>query len=282
MTGRRRWTSAGAVIVALGLVAAGCGDDSPPSSTTTSAGATSSTSGPATTAAPTPSSTAATSPTTSPAPPIVVDDVAVGIETDRYSVKLTLPRMQGLADAAVQDAVNADIRAAVDAAVEEFASGVSEIGSTAPDMKSSLVATYEVARVDDALSSILVEVSRYFAPQPHPARALLTFTHDLHTGKRLALADLFNPGAPYLETLSEQSRQLLAAQPGFDQLTGFTTGTEPKAENFAAWTLTDQDLVITFAEYQVAPYALGTPHVSIPFASLRTLLDPNGPLAIHN
>ena len=59
-------------------------------------------------------------------------------------------------------------------------------------------------------------------------------------------------------------------------------GTEPTADNFDGWNLTDQDLVITFSEYQVAPYAMGMPHVSIPFASLRTLLDPAGPLAIHN
>ena len=112
---------------------------------------------------------------------------------------------------------------------------------------------------------------------------LLTFNYDLATGRRLALADLFAPGAPYLERLSELSRQLLLAQPDFDQLQDFVLpGTEPKVENFAGWTLTDQDLVITFSEYQVAPYAMGMPHVSIPFASLRTLLDPAGPLAIHN
>ena len=247
---------------------------------------TSSTSATATTVGPAPATSAVT--TTPPAArPTVVDDVLQGAsEAERYTYLLTFPKLQGLADPAVEASINDDIRAAVAVTVDEFLSGVSEMGRPPPavaDQKSGLEGSYEVSRLDEGLASLAVRVSRFYAGAAHPGAVLLTFTYDLRTGRRLALAELFTPGSPYLAKLSELSRQLLAAQPGFDELQDFVVpGTEPTAENFAGWTLTDEDLVITFAEYQVAPYAMGMPHVSIPFASLRTLLDPAGPLAIHN
>ena len=101
-----------------------------------------------------------------------------------------------------------------------------------------------MARLDEGLASLAVRVSRFYAGAAHPGAVLLTFTYDLRTGRRLDLADLFTPGSPYLAKLSELSRQLLAAQPGFDELQDFVApGTEPTAENFAGWTVTDQDLV---------------------------------------
>jgi hypothetical protein len=284
MTGRRPWAAMGAVAVvgALGLMTAGCGGDSPSSTTSTSVVVTSSTV-PATTVATAPSSTATTSPTTSPARPTVVDDVLRGgSEADGYTYEQTFPRLQGLADMPVQDAINAQILTEVTAIVDEFVAGTE--GAVDPaDLQSGLRGGYEVSRIDDDLLSTRVFASPYFAGAAHPGSVQATFNFDLRTGKRLTLADLFTPGSPYLATLSEQSRQLLAAQPGIGDLPEFVTpGTEPTEANFAHWTLSDQDLVITFDQYQVAPGAAGTPHVSIPFASLRTILDPTGPLAIHN
>ncbi|MEA2716509.1 MAG: hypothetical protein QOI99_826, partial [Actinomycetota bacterium] len=278
----------------LGLLATACGGDSGstsagPASTAGSTAPTSiATTAPTTPASTTPSTVGPTTTTTRPTSvPVVVDGVLKGSsEADRYTYDVTFPQVQGLAAAAAQDAVNAGIRAGVTAAVDEFVAGTKDLGPPPPELadpRSSLTGSYEVSRIDDGLASLRVHMSRYFAPQAHPAGLLLTFNYDLRTGKRLQLSDLFTAGSPYLDKLSELSRQLLAAQPDFDQLADFVQpGTEPKAENFAAWTLTDQDLVITFAEYQVAPYAMGTPHVSIPFASLRLLIDPSGPLAAYN
>jgi len=278
-------TAVVAAVVALALLAAGCGDeDSPTPSATTGAPATARPSTTSTTAVAASTTTVFTTPT---AVPTIVEDVLRGEnEADRYTYELKFPKLQGLADAAAQDAVNAGIRAEVTAAVDEFVAGAEELGAPAPavaDQRSALTGTYEVSRLDEGLASVRVRVSRFFAGAAHPGAVMLTFNHDLRTGARLTLTDLFTPGSPYLDKLSELSRQLLAAQPGFADVADFVQrGTGPTAENFAGWTLTDADLVITFAEYQVAPYAFGMPHVSIPFASLRLLLDPDGPLAIRN
>lgn len=57
------------------------------------------------------------------------------------------------------------------------------------------------------------------------------------------------------------------------------TGTEPTADNYAAWAITPGGLEITFGQYQVAPYATGMPVVTIPVTHLAGLIDPSGPLA---
>ncbi len=279
----------GAVITALALLAGGCSDDTPTTTasppTTVSRGS----SVPTTASGPTTSAVTATTATTvlPAAGPSVVDDVLRGGgDADGYTYQATFPKLQGLADATVQDAVNAGIRAEVTAVVDEFISAAKEFPGPPAELggqPSGLTGTYEVSRLDEGLASLRVRVSQFFAGAAHPGAVIRTFNYDLRSGERLALADLFTAGSPYLDRLSELSRQLLAAQPGFEDLsTSVLRGTEPKADNFAGWTLTDQDFVVTFSEYQVAPYAMGMPHVSIPFASLRLLLDPAGPLAIYN
>jgi len=72
--------------------------------------------------------------------------------------------------------------------------------------------------------------------------------------------------------------QLKAALPGVD-LQLVDSGTAPKAENFAVWNLNEHDFMITFPTYQVAPGAAGTPTVVIPYATLRPVIRPSGPLA---
>ena len=275
---------AGAAIV-VGLVAGGCGDGDSSTATSTTTAA------PATTSATVTSTPAPTVATSSTVPagtrPTVVDEVLMGgSEVERYTYQLTIPKLQGLGDLTVQTAVNDQIRAQATGAVDEFVVGVKDFGPPPPgqqDQRNGLTGTYEVSRLDDGLASFRVRQSRFFVGAAHPNAAVVTFNYDLHTGKRLALADLFTVGSPYLAMLTDLSRQLLPAQPGFDGLQSFVMpGTEPKEENFDGWTLSDQDLVITFDEGQVAPNAMGMPHVSIPFASLRLLLDPAGPLAIYN
>ena len=58
----------------------------------------------------------------------------------------------------------------------------------------------------------------------------------------------------------------------------FSDGAKPTPENYAVWNISAEGLVITFNEYQVAAYAAGPQEVVIPFAALKDILDPQGPL----
>ena len=132
--------------------------------------------------------------------------------------------------------------------------------------------------------SLRVNSYSYPSGAAHGSDVLTTFTFDLASGRRLALADLFRPGSAYLDALATEARpQLKVTLAGWEtdssMTTWLATGTEPAAANYAAWAITPGGLEITFGQYQVAPYAAGMPVVTIPVAHLAGLVDPTGPLA---
>jgi len=270
-----------AVLAGLAGLAAGCGDDGGGSSATaTTRAAVTTTRAPAAT----PTTVSGAAPTTVAGPTVADMTLTGGSEPDRYDYKVTYPAVHGLADATVEAGINDQVRTAVTGVVDQFVTAVKDSGlppAPAADQRSSLDGGYKTARLDDRLASFEVTLSTYIAGAAHPYGTVLTLTFDVGTGQRLALADLFAPGAPYLATLSAESRLRLATSPSADPGSN-TSGTEPTDANFAGWTVTEDALEITFAQGQVAASAAGMPHVSIPFASLRTLLDPDGPLAVRN
>jgi hypothetical protein len=61
--------------------------------------------------------------------------------------------------------------------------------------------------------------------------------------------------------------------------TEWDKGASPELKNYQNWTLTARGLVVTFDPYQVGPFAAGAPSVLIPYAELKDVLRPDGPLA---
>ncbi len=102
-----------------------------------------------------------------------------------------------------------------------------------------------------------------------------TFTFDATTGAPLALADLFTPGAPYLDELSSIARAKLPSIIGQGtDMTFVSDGTTPDTKNFQAFFFDNAYLVFLFAPYQVAPYSAGPQTLRIPIASLTSILQP--------
>ncbi|MCZ2121538.1 MAG: RsiV family protein [Anaerolineales bacterium] len=91
----------------------------------------------------------------------------------------------------------------------------------------------------------------------------------------MKLAELFN--ADPLPTLAEYCKTELAKREiGFDDV--FLQGAEPTPDNYRNWNISVEGLVVTFDEYQVAPYAAGPQVVTIPFSVLKELINVEGPL----
>jgi len=57
------------------------------------------------------------------------------------------------------------------------------------------------------------------------------------------------------------------------------SGTEPTADNYAAWTITRKGLYVTFDPYQVAAYAAGPQYILVPYSVLKDIIKPDGPIA---
>ena len=98
----------------------------------------------------------------------------------------------------------------------------------------------------------------------HPNTALRTYTVDLTDGATLAVADLFN--APPDETLPKLQalvRTKLRGTDFFDEAAS-TWRIEPAA----LFRFDPEGLVITFQQYEVAPYSSGFPEVTLPWSTL--------------
>jgi hypothetical protein len=113
----------------------------------------------------------------------------------------------------------------------------------------------------------------------HPNAYYVTFTFNKE-GKKVELADLFTPGARYLDALSAASfadiqKQVTARfgdAPNEDQIDWIRNGTSPSPEVFQAFYIDGVNLVIIFPPYQVAAYAAGVFETRIPLASLSQIL----------
>ncbi len=164
------------------------------------------------------------------------------------------------------------------------------LAMTAEDLKmlpagNYIEISYDIDYADNDLISVRFLQST-FTGGAHPNYNYFTITYDLKTGKELKLAELFKPGAKYLDTVSAyaikdlQSRKMPdsdenmgLAQDGFDE------GATPKAENYLHWNSTKKGLMFTFDPYQVGPYAAGPQFVIVPYVKLKDIAKPNGALA---
>jgi hypothetical protein len=151
-------------------------------------------------------------------------------------------------------------------------------------MGSDLNAGYTVALARDDLISILFDVGSYSAGAAHPNSYSEVVNFDLRNGKQLKLADLFQPGSRYIQTLSAYCIADLKKQgkkQGEESMLDddwVQRGAGPDPENYGSWTISRKGLEITFDSYQVAAYAAGPQHVFVPYSVLKEIIKPDGPL----
>lgn len=150
--------------------------------------------------------------------------------------------------------------------------------NTAPTVNngSTLDVTYTLLSQTGDIWSFKIDFSFYSDGAAHPGLNSLTLNYDLGEGRELALADLFLPNTNYLEAISNYCIAELSKQPFFEG--PFSEGAQPTLENYRNWNITSNGLLITFDEYQVAPYAAGPQQVVVPYSALQALINPQGPL----
>ncbi len=126
------------------------------------------------------------------------------------------------------------------------------------------------------LLSLKFTISFYYDGAAHPGSYSRTLTYDLEAGTSLTLNQLFLPGVDYLGPISAYCITDLGTRDiGFEMFSG---GAVPTADNYHNWNVAPDGLLVTFDEYQVAPYAAGPQTVLVPYTELTVILDPNGPL----
>ena len=211
----------------------------------------------------------------------------------KYEINVVYPQLSGSVDPNFEK-LNQTVRSLMTRKVSGFKkemtpSAEDETPPTLPDetpsesLGSDIDIGYTVALAKDDLISIEFTISSYSAGAAHPNSYTDVVNFDLKNGKLLKLADLFQPGSKYLQTLSTYSIQALKkqAKEGGDTMPDegwIKRGAGPELANYDNWTITKKGLGITFDPYQVAAYAAGPQRVVVPYSALKEITKPDGPL----
>jgi len=219
--------------------------------------------------------TATSAPTISQQVTLVPETLNETNQTPPFTITAQTPQLSGSDDPRLT-AFNQRLKELVNQEVEMWRQ--SFLQNTFPTVTngSFLEANYTLLSQIEDLWSFKFDFHFYSDGAAHPGSYSITLNYDLAQGRELALADLFTPNSNYLEAISRYCIAELGKQEFFDG--AFTEGAQPTLENYRNWNITPDGLMITFDEYQVAPYAAGPQMVTVPYSELRGLIHPKGVL----
>jgi Protein of unknown function (DUF3298) len=137
----------------------------------------------------------------------------------------------------------------------------------------ALTTDYEILYASEETISIVFTHS--YESTFHPIASSESINYNLATGAPLQLKDLFKPHVKYLPALSKLSRTKLLELYQFSEPDSWMKeGTAPLEKNFKVWNITPEGIIISFDDYQVGPYGMGAPSITIPLTELRNMLKP--------
>ena len=205
----------------------------------------------------------------------------------QYTVEAEYPQIEG--DARF-DKFNREARAMIAKDVAAFKSAET---ATEPDTATDLTAEagestqeigYDIRYATDDLISVEFNEDSYSRGAAHGNQITTVLNYDVKNGKKLTLADLFNPKSNYLNVVSGYCIKDLKQQAQKNKETMLAddtiqTGASARADNYKAWAITKKGLWITFDPYQVAAYAAGPQFVLVPYSALKDIIKADGPLA---
>jgi hypothetical protein len=203
----------------------------------------------------------------------------------RYTIDVTYPQIAGdnLSEAAQQ--FNQTMTKMVDEEINKFKNNVKLDAAHMNTLPEEVRKNYfkidydiDVIKPDAQVSIISVRLSTegMQAGRAHPFHAHQVLNFDLTHGKILALNDLFKKNSKYLAAIAKFSNTKLNESLQDKWL--IADGTKPKPNNYKNWNLQNDSLLITFDEYQVAPYVDGPQEVEIPLAELSKMLALDAPV----
>jgi hypothetical protein len=160
--------------------------------------------------------------------------------------------------------------------IADFKKNMASLAPPPISATSYLDVRFQVVSPPGNILSLKYQTEGYISGMAHPYHLISSFNYDLEQGKGLVLGDLFLPNTDYLGAISKYC----VAQLGTRDIDfkDFTQGADPTADNYKDWNITPDGLMITFNEYQVAPYSAGPQTVTVSYGELKSLIDPKGPL----
>jgi hypothetical protein len=193
-----------------------------------------------------------------------------------YTFKTQTPILKGSSDPRVA-LFNAGVADLIKKATDQFHQDLASQPATPIAGGSYFDLSYERLSAPGSLISLQIKINGMSDGAAHPYRVILSYNFDLEKGQEISLNQLFLHGVNALGTIADYCRaELKTRAVGMDSM--FSSGADPTVENYSVWNISPQGLVITFNDYQVAPYAAGPQTVIIPLQALKKIINPTGPL----
>lgn len=190
----------------------------------------------------------------------VARDEEINEENDVYKINAVYPVFGN-------STIDSEINSFIQKEVSTFKSENSEPfpGQVA---KYSFGSHYRVVKSDRAVS-IIFNIETY-SGGAHGNLFVRTFVYT-KSGERLSIGSFFTPGSKYLEKISELAKQKLGEKSDEDW---YNEGTAPVSSNFDAFYISPEGkLNIIFQPYQVGPWVMGSPEISIDFSEFGDTLE---------
>jgi len=200
-------------------------------------------------------------------------------QSPSYWISALTPRLTGSDDPRAE-AFNKAVNNLVQKEIEYFRENILAQMPIIPiSSGSSFDAKYTVISQSGDLWSLKFDFSGYADGAAHPYHYSLTLNYDLEQGNKLSLGELFPKDSNYLEVIARYCiAELSKREIGF--YGGFQQGAEPIPDNYRNWNIAPDGILVTFNEYQVAPYAAGPQQVVVPYGELTSLINQQSPLVV--
>ncbi len=154
------------------------------------------------------------------------------------------------------------------------------------DVEEVLQVSYDLPLVDQNQLSVRFWATTYGRGAAHPVDYFFVFNFDLNSGKELRLTDLFSEPKKALSVISAYCRKVVtegicreggwAGKQSFEDCLSnaplWEQGIEPTVENYKAWNITRDGLVISFEPCQLTGCASGEFYVVVPYSEMQAVM----------
>ena len=205
-----------------------------------------------------------------------------------YKLDVDSPQIDGIELTPAAKKFDQDINNIINNTIADFKRHVTENSAAAKNLPESVrdnsleidYTAYAFNAEGQQIVSVRINNEIYYAGAAHPMNSIQVYNFNLTQGKEIRLSDLFKTDSGYLKVFSSYARTELANKIKIDDEKTFNEGTDPTADNYDNWNLQPDGVLITFNEYQVAPYSYGQPEVVIPYALLQDEMINDAAIAV--
>jgi hypothetical protein len=204
--------------------------------------------------------------------------ISYGSEEEKYTIIADYPVIQGGIPKIAMKNINESVYSWAASSAEISHSEFQEIAKdpiAVPDHATlSYVSQYKTKQDFNFAPYINFQFDTYtYTGGAHGITGISTLVFNASNGKLMTENDIFEDG--YLEELSQLSLiEIRKIDPDLETYIFAESGLKPVLENFAAWQIMPEGLKITFGHYQIGPYTVGSPEVTLTWQSLSSVLKP--------